>query len=78
MKNRSGIVIREFGLRLEGGVMTEQTTSLEVILNLYADGPAKLEAALAGLSEPDLDLALTSDSWTIRQIVHHIADGDDL
>lgn len=58
--------------------MTEQSTSPEVILNLYADGPAKLEAALAGLSEPDLNLALTSDSWTIRQIVHHIVDGDDL
>jgi hypothetical protein len=34
--------------------------------------------ALAGLSEADLDLALSEDRWTIRQIVHHITDGDDL
>jgi hypothetical protein len=47
-------------------------------LALYADGPAQLEAVLMGLTESDLNLALTSDSWTIRQIVHHLADGDDI
>jgi hypothetical protein len=31
---------------------------------------------LADLSEADLDLSRTPDEWTIRQIVHHIADGD--
>ena len=33
-----------------------------------------MDSALAGLRETDLDLALSTDSWTIRQIVHHIAD----
>jgi hypothetical protein len=47
------------------------------ILN-YAAGPQRLEAVLAGLSEAELDTALSNDSWTIRQIVHHIADGDDI
>jgi hypothetical protein len=50
----------------------------QTILSQYADGPSLLDSALAGLRETDLDLALSDDSWSIRQIVHHIADGDDL
>lgn len=53
-------------------------TATQTMLAQYADGPALLDSALAGLRETDLDLALSADSWTIRQIVHHIADGDDL
>ena len=59
-------------------VMIEQKRDAEALLARYADGPDQLEASLAGLSEADLGLALTADSWTIRQIVHHIVDGDDL
>ena len=44
----------------------------------YAGGPVELEAVLKGLTDSDLDLALTTDTWTIRQIVHHIVDGDDM
>src|SRR5512141_2596942 len=58
--------------------MTDQADDHEAILALYVDGPAQLDAALTGLAESELDLALTSDSWTIRQIVHHIVDGDDI
>jgi hypothetical protein len=58
--------------------MAEQTRDPDVLLARYADGPAQLEAALAGLGETDLDVAQTAGTWTIRQIVHHIADGDDL
>lgn len=58
--------------------MTEQTKSTSELLDLYADGPALLESALAGLTESDLDLALSADSWSIRQIVHHLTDGDDI
>ena len=58
--------------------MTDQASSQSDILAGYAAGPNLLEAALAGLSAADLDLALDGDSWSIRQIVHHIADGDDL
>jgi hypothetical protein len=53
-------------------------TDTQTILARYANGPALLDSALAGLRETDLDLALSADSWTIRQIVHHIVDGDDL
>ncbi|MCP4539616.1 MAG: DUF664 domain-containing protein [Chloroflexi bacterium] len=58
--------------------MTTQTDDPATILARYADGPAKLKAAIAGLTGAELDLAQTPDSWTIRQIVHHLADGDGL
>jgi hypothetical protein len=63
---------------LEKYTMTEQTLNPEETLALYAGGPDQLEAVLEPLSEADLDLSLAPDAWTIRQIVHHIADGDDL
>ena len=58
--------------------MSAPATEQSDILAGYAAGPDRLEAAIAGLSAADLDLALSSDTWSIRQIVHHIADGDDL
>jgi hypothetical protein len=58
----------------EKGNMAE----IQELLTRYAEGPEQLEAALAGLEEADLDVAQTPDGWTIRQIVHHIVDGDDL
>ena len=58
--------------------MNKQPDTPKTILTRYADGPAQLESALAGLTESDLDLALNTDSWSIRQIVHHLADGDDI
>lgn len=53
-------------------------TEIQALLINYANGPGQLEAALFGLTEANLDVAKTPDSWTIRQIVHHIVDGDDL
>jgi len=47
-------------------------------ISQYAGGPVRLHAVLKGLTDSDLDLALTTDTWTIRQIVHHIVDGDDI
>jgi hypothetical protein len=48
------------------------------ILARYAEGPQCLEEAIAGLSGADLDPAPDSENWSIRQIVHHVVDGDDL
>jgi hypothetical protein len=62
---------------MEADVNEPSSSQHEIIAN-YADGPKRLEAAIAGLSATDLDFALSSNSWTIRQIVHHLADGDDL
>lgn len=49
---------------------------LEVIAR-YREGPALLEAAVARLRDADLDAMPSGGGWTIRQIVHHVADGDD-
>lgn len=57
--------------------MSEAPDDPVTTLSRYADGPAQLAAALAGLDQADLDLS-PEVGWTIRQIVHHIADGGDL
>lgn len=58
--------------------MDEQLNDRQAIIATYADAPNRLEAAIAGLSEGELDIAESDGTWTIRQIVHHIADGDDI
>jgi hypothetical protein len=58
--------------------MDEQMSNRETTLAQYADGPKQLEAAVAGLSEDELDIVQSDDAWTIRQIVHHVVDGDDI
>jgi len=36
--------------------------------------PAKLELAVAGLTEAQLDTPYRDGGWTVRQVVHHVAD----
>lgn len=50
----------------------------EETLALYRCVPDELDAALAGLSDADLDLTHGPGSWSIRQIVHHMGDSDAL
>lgn len=52
--------------------------SAERVFEIYAQGPARLQEVLADLSEQDLELTRAPGEWTIRQLVHHIVDGDDL
>ncbi|MCJ7432263.1 MAG: DinB family protein [Anaerolineales bacterium] len=54
--------------------MIEDNKSL---LEKYLKLPDRLEAAVAGLSESDLDLK-QGDGWTIRQYVHHLVEGENL
>ena len=58
--------------------MSETDQKQEKNLKKYADGVEQLEAALAGLSEADLDRSREEGKWTTRQIVHHIVDAEDL
>jgi hypothetical protein len=58
--------------------MSEPLSNQSEIIANYASGPDRLEAAITGLSDGELDMALSDDSWTIRQIVHHVTDGDDI
>ncbi len=44
----------------------------------YREGPVLLERTVAGLKDTDLDTVHREGGWTVRQIVHHIVDGDDL
>ena len=48
------------------------------VIARYKKGPVLLERTLAGLKDADLDRAHREGGWTIRQIVHHLVDGDDL
>ncbi|MGH9431486.1 MAG: YfiT family bacillithiol transferase [Terriglobia bacterium] len=36
--------------------------------------PARLRAAVAGLSDAQLDTPYREGGWTVRQVVHHLAD----
>ena len=48
------------------------------VLHDYVDGPCRLRRAVAGLTEAELNARPPEGGWSIRQIVHHIADGDQL
>ncbi|RKN76060.1 glyoxalase [Paenibacillus ginsengarvi] len=48
----------------------------EQIMAMFAAAPQRLEAALAGLGDSELDRALAPGKWTIRQQVHHLVDLD--
>ena len=39
-----------------------------------AEAPAKMRAAVAGLSDSQLDTPYREEGWTVRQVVHHLAD----
>ena len=47
-------------------------------LSRYREGPMLLEHAVMGLRDAELDAKPSGGGWSIRQIVHHIADGDDI
>lgn len=43
-------------------------------VDTIAAQPDKLRAAVAGLSDEQLDTPYRDGGWTVRQVVHHIAD----
>lgn len=49
-------------------------TSREANLQTIRELPSKVAAAVAGLSDEQLDTPYRPDGWTVRQTVHHIAD----
>ena len=53
------------------------TQSREEALALFLSGAERLETALEGLTEASLDLSNAPGEWTIRQMVHHVADDGD-
>jgi len=43
-------------------------------LDEIEQAPVRLRAAVAGLSDPQLDTPYRDDGWTVRQVVHHVPD----
>ena len=58
--------------------MNSQLIGQDGIIADYGNCPSQLEAAIIGLSETNLDIGQSAESWTIREIIHHTADGDDI
>jgi hypothetical protein len=54
--------------------MTESHASL---LKRYLELPDRLESAIAGLNEDQLDLTLGT-GWSIREYVHHTVEGEQM
>lgn len=44
------------------------------MIQQIADVPARLKAAIAGLSDAQLDTPYRDGGWTLRQVIHHMAD----
>jgi hypothetical protein len=57
--------------------MSKLTAAQKDALNLFSSGADRLEIIVSGLSEKNLDLSLSPGEWTIRQIIHHLADDGD-
>jgi uncharacterized damage-inducible protein DinB len=53
--------------------MLTQAERMEMI-NRIGQLPAKVEAAVMKLNEQQLTIPYRKDGWTIRQVVHHLAD----
>lgn len=46
------------------------------LLDRFRTGFADVEAALAGISDSELDHPAPDGGWTARQVVHHLADSE--
>ena len=55
----------------DGPLSDEQRKKL---LDDVAQTPAKLRAAVNGLSDSQLDTPYRDGGWTVRQVVHHVPD----
>ena len=58
--------------------MVDIALNRSAILADYLAAPDRLAELVAGLDDVTLGRSFTADTWTIRQIVHHIVDGDDV
>ncbi len=47
-------------------------------LSRFREGPTLLEQTVGGLRDSELDFKPPGGGWTIRQIIHHVVDGDDI
>ena len=52
---------------------TDERSRAEAI-SIIAGLPAKMRAAVEGLSDAQLDTRYRPEGWTVRQVVHHVPD----
>ena len=52
--------------------MALQTTDLRYPIGRFS--PADLRRTVAALTDAQLDTPYRPDGWTVRQVVHHLAD----
>ena len=57
--------------QLQNNLTEEQRRTM---VDQIAETPAKLRAAVAGFSEAQFDTPYREGGWTVRQVVHHLAD----
>ena len=57
--------------KFEGALSPEERLAL---IDQIAATPEKMRAAVAGLSEEQLDTPYRPEGWTVRQVVHHVPD----
>jgi uncharacterized damage-inducible protein DinB len=55
----------------DGSITEKQRNQL---IDEIEQAPAKLRAAVTGLSPQQLDTPYRPDGWTVRQVVHHVPD----
>lgn len=58
--------------------MSDQPMNRGELLKRYASGPDLLEQVANKLSPIDLEKRFSPEEWSIRDIIHHIVDGDDI
>jgi hypothetical protein len=46
------------------------------LISRYREGPAIVEAVVAGLRDDELDHAPADGGWSARQVIHHLADSE--
>lgn len=44
------------------------------LIDTMADAPARMSAAVKGLTDQQLDTPYRPGGWTVRQVVHHVSD----
>ena len=57
--------------KFEGPISDQQRQAL---VDQIEEAPAKLRAAVAGLTDEQLDTPYRPGGWTVRQVVHHVPD----
>jgi hypothetical protein len=56
--------------------MTLTTDERAALVARYRDGAGAFRAAVADVAGPELDVRPFAGEWTVREIVHHLCDGE--